>query len=506
MMDLGPILPEILLAALAVAVLAADWVLPKEKKHLLGAFSSLGLAAVYWAMHVGMARKWIPDAANLSMTLPNGSHLFLGFVVDALALYFKKLFLVAALFVLVFSGVFFPRDAENFGEYHALLILVTLGAFLLVGASDLLTVFVSFELMSIPLYVLCGFLKRDRRSGEAGLKYFIVGAVTSALLVYGISLVYASLGTTDLRHLVSPGPVTLTRLGEEDLLLFGFLFVLVPLLFKIAAVPFHLWAPDVYEGAPAPVTAFLAVVPKIAVIALLLRIFVSGMPEAMPLWGWLFGLVGALSMTIGNLLALHQQNLKRLLAYSGISQMGYVLIGLAAIGPVSVSSPPFLQYGYQAVLFYMAAYLFSDLAAFGIVTWLSRIGIETVNACRGLAARFPGLSLIFVIALLSLAGIPPLVGFVGKFYLLVAAFASRLYALVMIGVANSVLSLFYYLRIAKAMYFEREGEPRELPRVPIPMQMALVIASSAVVFIGIFPRVIIDSAQSALQRFLSVFY
>lgn len=501
-------MPEILIAFLALLILVLDWWLPKDRKYMLGYMSALGIVVIYFIFHVSTQTKLIPDAANVYFSLSDKEQFFQGFVVDGFSFFFKKLFLITALAVVIFSIVFFEKQGENLAEYYALLLFSVLGCFLLVGASDLLTLFLSFELMSIPLYILSGYLKHDSRSSEAGLKYFLVGAVTSALLVYGISLVYFSMGTTDLRHLTSPGPVTMTRLAQDHILLIGLVFMLSAFAFKIAAVPFHMWAPDVYEGAPAPVVAFLAVAPKIAVIGLLLRIFTTGMPEAMGLWSWLFALAGALSMTFGNLMALHQQNLKRLLAYSGISQMGYILVGLAAIGPVSLANPPYLQLAYHAVLFYVAAYLFSDLAAFGIVTTLSAHGLETIHACRGLASKHPPLALAFLVSLFSLAGIPPLVGFVGKFYLFAAAFGAKMYWLVFLGVLNSVVSLYYYLQVAKAMYFHKEvGEPlgKTLTEPSLPLRMTLLATGLAIVIVGIFPRLIADGVQTALQRFLSTF-
>ncbi len=501
-MDLTSLSPEILLLVLSVGILGLDWFLPKKEKYVIGYCAILGLSLIFIVVHFTYGTRLFPEAANVLMSLPDGGSYFQGFVVDALALFFKRLFMVAALLALVYSLAYFSEDAPFQGEYYALILFATLGCFLLVSASDLLAIFVSFELMSLPLYILCSYLKHNSRSSEAGLKYFLMGAVTSALLLYGISLVYGSLGTTDLRHLVSPGPVSLVRLAQDPVLLMGLLFILSALAFKIAAVPFHMWAPDVYEGAPTPVVAFLAVAPKIAVIGLLIRVFLSSMSEAGLFWSWAFAILGALSMTVGNLMALHQQNLKRLLAYSGITQMGYFLVGLSAMASLPPLSVPSLQIAYQAVLFYLVAYLFSELTAFGVVTYLSAKGYETVNSCRGLSSRYPIVSLVFLISLLSLAGIPPMVGFVGKFYLFVAAFSSKLYWLVALGVLNSVVSLFYYLRIAKAMYIEKESQEVKLGKPFIPLETALWVGGFVVVLIGIFPKLVVNLAVSALQRYL----
>lgn len=500
-MDLSPLFPELLILGLIVLLLVLDWITPKGKKAVLGYTAIVGVVLIVLAVHLAYGTHFFPGAAELFFNFSNNPMVFQGFVLDAFAVFFNKIFLLAALAALIFSSFFFKSKSENQGEYYVLLLFVAVGCSLLVSASDLLVFFVSFELMSIPLYLLAGFSKRDRRSNEAGLKYFLIGAVTSAILLYGIALIYASLGTTDLRRLVSPGPVNLFRLESDPILFIGILFVLGGLMFKIAAAPFHMWIPDVYEGAPTPVVSFLAVGPKLAVIGFIMRIFLSSMPESAPLWTAFFAILSALSMTIGNLMALHQPNLKRLLAYSGIAQIGYILLGLAAINPPTPANPPSMQFGYEAVLFYLVAYALTELAAFGVVTYLNSMGRETVDDCQGLSRVSPGLSFIFLLSLLSLAGIPPLVGFVGKFFLFAAAFQKGLYWLVVLGILNSVIGIFYYFRIANAMYFKKEKEAVSFVAYA-PMQATLWVIGLTVLLIGVYPKSVLDLAQSALQRYL----
>jgi len=500
-MDLSPLFPELLLLGLAILVLVIDWFLPKGKKSALGYIAIIGVVLIILLVHLAYGTKFFPGAAELFFNFNNNPMVFQGFVVDAFAVFFKKIFLLALGVVFIYSSFFFKNKGENQGEYYALMIFVAMGCSLLVSSSDLLLFFVSFELMSIPLYLLAGFSKRDSRSNEAGLKYFLIGAITSAILLYGISLIYASLGTTDLRRLVAPGPINLFHLQSDPVLLIGVIFVLSGLAFKIAAAPFHMWVPDVYEGAPTPVVSFLAVGPKIAVIGFILRIFISSMPESEPLWTLYFAILSALSMTMGNLMALHQTNLKRLLAYSGVAQIGYILLGVAAIQAPTPIAPASVQIGYQAVLFYLVAYALTELTAFGVVTYLGSMGRETVESCQGLARTSPGLAFIFMLSLFSLAGIPPLIGFVGKFYLFAAAFQKQLYWLVILGILNSVVALFYYFRIASSMYFKKEKEETSFIAYA-PIQATLWVIGLTLLIIGVYPKTVIDLAQSALQRFL----
>ncbi len=483
-------IPEIAVLSLALLLLIFDWVTPKGKKVWIGYFSAV-MILVFMGGFLCLAKnRFFPYAAS-----------FHGFVFDAFALYFKELFLLVVFLATLFSVNFFKQDDEGQGEYYALLLFVTLGCFLLVSSADLLMLFLSFEMMSIPLYVMCAYRKKDSKSSESGLKYFLIGAITSALLLYGISLVYAATGTTNL-HAFIEGLVSANKLAYNPILLLGLILMLCAFCFKIAAVPFHMWAPDVYEGAPAPVVAFLAVSPKIAVIGLMTRLFLAGMQPLQPFWVFLFAVLAAFTMTVGNLTALFQQNLKRLLAYSGIAQIGYILVGFASIQPFFKNMPT-LQLGYQAILFYLAAYLFSDLAAFGIVTYLSAHGIEDVKSLKGLAEKNPMIAFLFLISLLSLAGVPPLVGFVGKFYLFLAAVSSRLYWLALLGVVNSVISLFYYLRVARTMYFEKE-EGVSIPYPSFSMQVALLVAVLGILIIGIYPFMITHFSLQVLTPLSNV--
>jgi NADH-quinone oxidoreductase subunit N len=508
-MDVKLLLPEVLLLSLAVLLLILDWFLDKKQKPILGYVAIFGLILIFLVIQF-LTQKNIFSVTDLAMQGAGGKVVFQGFVLDTFTLFFKQLFILIALLASIFSLSYFKKNVEGQGEYYALLLFITLGCFLFVSASDLLILFVSFELLSIPLYVLCAYLKKDARSSEAGLKYFLIGVVTSALLLYGMSLVYASIGSTDLVHLVSTNVISLPKMEQNPLLLIGLLFMICAFAFKIAAVPFHMWAPDVYEGAPAPVVAFLATAPKMAVIGLLTRLFLANMSSLQPFWSLIFMILSALSMTVGNLGALHQQNLKRLLAYSGISQIGYLLVGFSAMLPMSSGVFPPEQQAYQAVLFYVVAYTFAELAAFGVVAYLSENGYESVSSLQGFASQNPMLAFIFLLALLSLAGVPPLVGFAGKFYLFASALNAKLYWLVVLGVVNSVISLFYYLRVAKVMYFntmpQKEEGAGEIAPPSFLMRFALFVACLVVVLVGIYPTFVVRVSQSALYPLSRVFF
>lgn len=464
---------EVCLLVLALVILLMD-AFGYPVKRNLGYLAALGILATgllgshLWGVHT---------------TLFGGM-----WILDPLAFFFKEVFLLLTFIVALVSLDYFEKKSRYQGEYYTILVLVCLGMTMLVSSAELVTLFVSLELISIPLYVLAGFLKHDLKSNEAGIKYFLLGAFASGIIVFGMSLIYGATGTTLLsdiaKRILELGAGSALGSNPMNLaLLVGALFLVVGFGFKIAAAPFHMWAPDVYQGAPTPVTALISVGPKCAGIAIIARVFLGSLLHlqssgAFQLdWRTALALLAVLSMTVGNLAALPQINMKRLLAYSGIAQIGYLLVGLAAATPN----------GLTAVLFYVVVYALTNLGAFGVVILhATYTRSEEIDDYAGLAKRSPTMAFVLLLAFLSMAGAPPLAGFVGKFFLFTAAYQAGLWWLVIIAVINSVISLFYYLKVLRVCYFE---EPtRQTPMViPAPFRLSLGISILAIVFLGLLP-------------------
>ncbi len=401
------------------------------------------------------------------------------FVQDGLALFVKRLFLVAT-FIGLLGGLSLagPPFARRSLEYHLLILASLLGMLVLASARDMLLLFVAFELMSIPLYVLSGFVKTRAEAGESALKFFLVGSVSSAIMVYGLSFVYGAAGTTHLDG------VSKAWAAGDPLILLGFLTAFAGFGFKIAAFPFHMWVPDTYEAASTPFVAWLSVAPKAAGFVAILRLYVEGMGEHV---AWLVPMAAGLAtitVIAGNLMALPQQNAKRLLAYSGIAHIGYMLIGLAA---ASAS-------GTAMVLFYLVAYVFGNMGAFLVVEAVGRSeASETLTAFSGLAQRSPMLALSMLLFLLSLGGIPFVAGFWAKLYVFWAAAEQGLYWLVLLGAILTVVALFYYLVVAKRMYVDA---PLRTGRIPLPasLRLALALCVLGIVVLGVYPKPIVLAA------------
>jgi len=403
------------------------------------------------------------------------------FVQDGLALFAKRLFLWATVIGLLGGLGASPTSTRRAGEYHLLLLASLLGMLVLASARDLVLLFVAFELMSIPLYVLAGFAKRDERAVEASLKFFLVGSVSSAVLAYGLSLAYGAAGSTDLAKVAQAAS------AENPLLLLGLLAALAGFAFKIAAFPFHMWVPDTYEAASTPFVAWLSVAPKAAGFVALFRVYFEGVGERAGAWMPIAAGLAALTIVAGNLMALPQQNAKRLLAYSGIAHIGYMLVGFAA---ASAS-------GTAMILFYLVAYVASNMGAFLVVEAVARAeGSEAVGALRGLAQRSPLLALAMLLFLLSLGGIPFVAGFWAKLYVFWAAATSGLYWLVLVGAVLTVVALFYYLLIAKQMYIEAPEHPGQI-RLSVPLALALALCLVGVLALGIYPKPLVMAALRA---------
>jgi NADH-quinone oxidoreductase subunit N len=451
-------------AALMLAVFVATLVSSPARRRWLGALAAAGvLALAVTAMFLG----------------PAGPQLGGMFVQDGLAIFAKRLFLVAT-FIAILGGLSLPGPwfARRAGEYHLLILASLLGMLALASARDLILLFVAFELMSIPLYVLAGFAKRQAESVEAALKFFLVGSVSSAVMAYGLSFVYGAARTTDLAG------VAAALGGGDPLLRLGLVATFAGFGFKIAAFPFHMWVPDTYEAAPTPFVAWLSVAPKAAGFIALFRVYFEGVGPAVTLWVPVAAGLATVTIIGGNLMALPQQNAKRLLAYSGIAHIGYMLVGLAA---ASAS-------GTAMVLFYLVAYVFGNMGAFLVVEAVARAeGSEHVAAFRGLAQRSPLLALAMLLFLLSLGGIPFVAGFWAKLYVFWAAAVAGLYWLVLVGAILTVVALFYYLVIAKRMYIE---PPATGGRIPLPPSLALsvLLCVLGVVALGLYPKPVVMAA------------
>ncbi|MEE8582193.1 MAG: NADH-quinone oxidoreductase subunit N [Myxococcota bacterium] len=398
--------------------------------------------------------------------------------IDSLSSFTMVLVGLGALLSVWLSITYLPVLHINHGEYYALLLLSTAGMFIMVSAIDMIALFMGFELMSIPLYALAGFDRRKLRSNESGLKYFLIGAFASAILLYGMALLYGATGHTDFAGIRAAFD------ASSPLALAGLSLLVVGLAFKVASVPFHLWVPDVYEGAPTSITAFMSVTVKTSAFVILLRFLVLALPESAlgeTVEGLksVFWLLAALSMIVGNVMAIIQTNVKRLLAYSSIAHAGYLLIGFAAGTPEARS----------AILFYLLVYVFMNLGAFGVVIALARGGREweRIEDYAGLARSRPGLAAVMTLFLIALAGIPGTAGFMAKFYLFSAAIGAEVVVLPIIGVLTSVVSVYYYMRLPMAMYMREppEEEPAEASSNEL---LVLAVCAALVVYLGLFPN------------------
>jgi NADH-quinone oxidoreductase subunit N len=462
--DLLALLPELVLAGLGMLVLIVGLAARPRHGGWLG-----GLAVVSLAV-TGVALAW---AARFTVA---GAPYFFGmFTVDHFAVFFKALFLLSSALAVLLSLDYLDRNDYRAGEYHSLILFATLGMMVMASGTNLVAIYVGLELMALSTYILAGYFRREVKSNEAAAKYFVLGALSSGVLLYGLSLLYGATGTLDLSALALAlrGPVSTPALVGVALLACGFLF-------KVAAAPFHVWTPDVYEGAPTPITAFMSVGPKAAAFAIFLRVFLGGLGPLSHFWFWLVGGAAALTMIWGNVAALIQDNVKRMLAYSSIAHAGYALLGLVAGG----------ELGVQSVLLYMLVYTVTNLGAFGFVILLESKGFagETVQDYAGLARRHPVAAFGMLLFLLSLGGIPPTAGFMGKLYLFAAAVKAGYVWLVVIGVVMSAVSLYYYFRIVLQMYL-REGEGAEpAALVAAPWTERVIVACAVVVLlIGMMP-------------------
>lgn len=488
--SLGYFLPEILLTGVIIVLIVADLILKRERSAYTSFVALAGLVAVFVAV---LYQYDLGQRSIFNDML----------AVDPFALYFKVLFLASTFVVIFLSIGSIELAGRPVGEYFTLLVATTLGMFLMASATNLITIFISIELVSITSFILAAYLKTRRRSSEAGLKYAIYGAFSSGLMLYGISLLYGLTGTLNIYEI---SEVLSTSMPDRLTLFISVLLILAGFGYKIAAVPFHFWAPDVYEGAPTPITAFLSVGPKAAGFALLIRFFNvalvthggNGAESWLPIggldWPQLLAVVAAATMTLGNLVAIMQENVKRLLAYSSIAHAGYALMGTVVLS----------EQGIYATIFYLVVYYLMNLGAFLVVIInQDLLGGENVDDYHGLAWRAPIPAVAMGVFLFSLTGLPPTAGFIGKFYLFAALIdgGPAYYWLAVVGILNSVVSLYYYARVLRAMFIEGKEEEEQLSLLSVSPYYVVLLAVLVIptVLLGVYWAPLADFAQHSVE-------
>jgi len=467
--DLVSLAPVLVLSVFAMMVLLVDLYVKRDKTLVI--FISL----------VGLLMTAISAFAKFDLPVHSFND---SYVVDELSVFFIMIFTLSSALAILLSIDYNKREGIRMGEYYSLILLCTVGMILLASSTDMIMIFLGIEIVSICLYVLAGIRRSDPKSNEAALKYFLLGAFATGFLLYGMTLVYGATGTTKLGLIAEL--IREEQIASKPLMLMGIVLLIIGFGFKVASVPFHMWAPDVYHGAPTPVTAFMAVGPKAAAFAAFFRVFAEAMPVLSPSWESLLCIVAVLSMFIGNVGAIMQTNIKRLLAYSSVSHVGYILIAVIAKNSLGSSS----------LVFYMLAYAFMIFGAFGIVILIGRKENEMLEIAdySGLAYKHPLMAISMSVFLLSLGGMPPLAGFVAKFYIFSAAIKEGFVTLVVLAVLNSVISFYYYLKVIVYMYMkEPEGE-FQISLAPMTV-FVVVIAMVGTAGLGIFPDPILYFTQ-----------
>ncbi len=481
-------LPIVLLTLFALGILLIDLMLEPEKKWVNPATAVIGV--LFSATGVYKVQMWL-EAANS----PGVPGMMRTMVMDHYSIYFFYLFLAATVIAILMSARYLEIENENHGEYYALMLLAVAGMMCMACGTDIVLLFIGLELMAISTYVLVGFLRRDRRSNEAALKYLLLGAFSSGIFAYGLSLLYGLTGTTSLQGIqyqlyqnVMPGPY-------KPVAIIALITTMTGLLFKIAAIPFHQWAPDAYEGAPTSITGFMSVAVKAAAWAMLLRVLISGLMPMRPIWAPMLVFVSIATMTGANFAALTQTNTKRLLAYSSIAHVGYMLLGLVA-GTATTLSPD----GIKGILIYLLVYTFMNLGAFGVITALRHRNVigDELDDLNGLYSRAPVEAVLMLVFMLSLAGIPPLAGFWGKYFIFLSLIGTQHYALAALGVLYSVFGLYYYLKIANAMFMAAPAKGEERLPVSLSMRAAIALAGIATLYIGLLPNSFIQMVNWSL--------
>ncbi|MGI8966322.1 MAG: NADH-quinone oxidoreductase subunit N [Limisphaerales bacterium] len=488
---------EIAVVVLGLIILLADLWMPTEHKRKLGYVAAGGLSIIFAASFF-TPMSWSSESFSTVHEHTTVIKIIKSFgdmlVVDSLAIFFKQFFILAAIFVLLMAIEFADRIQTGISEFYALILFALSGMMFAASANDFVLVFVALELVSISFYILNSFQRNRLASLEAGIKYLMLSALSAAFLVFGIALIFGTATTTnfsEIQTLLQSTPA----LAIKPIFLLGLLFVVVGLGFKIAAFPFQVWAPDVYQGSPAPATAFLAVGSKAAGIVLLLRVLFSAVPEVAQHWNKLLMILAAITILYGNLCAIPQRNLKRLFGYSSIANAGYLLLGFV----------PLSQAGTSAILYYLAGYLFSVIATFTVICIITRQNeSEDVTILAGLSQRSPLLAAAMTLAMVSLAGIPPLAGFFGKFLLLKAIVEQApvnpaYYFVAAIAIIGVVISLYYYFGIIRAIYWSKETTDLSPILISTPTKISLLVCVAGMFFLGLFPNRLLEKTTEVAK-------
>lgn len=477
LMSWGALLPFLVITGTGLLVLVLDPLTTPERRDRLPLVSLGGVVVA---------------AAIILLQWQDTEIVFGGMLAaDSFAAFFNLIFLLVAGLTLLISIAYIRHTGLEHGEYSALLLFSTLGMMVMASSLDLMTIFLGLETLSISLYILAGFLREQLKSNESALKYLLLGAFASGFVLYGIALVYGATGSIDLRQVAQV--LARGQVANPTLLVIGMGLLIVGFGFKVAAVPFHAWAPDVYEGAPTSVTAFMIAGTKAAAFAAFLRILMTALPALQPDWSRVLWVLAALSMTIGNVVAIAQTNIKRMLAYSSIAHAGYILVALATG----------TKLGSGAILFYLAAYVFMNLGVFAVIVALARRGEErlAVDDFAGLGLSRPALGAAMAVFMFSLAGVPPTAGFMGKLYIFSAAIQADYIVLAILGVANSVVSAYYYLRVTVVMYMSPTqgdaGQPAALA-----LRLAVLVAVGGTLLLGLFPSQVLEAALRSVAALL----
>jgi NADH-quinone oxidoreductase subunit N len=474
--NLAVVMPEVILSVIAMVLLLVNVFVPSKNKGYLGYLSLIGLAATAASAVSG----WGPAVSGFGGAV----------VQDNFAIFFKVIFLISAALAILISDRYMAQEECNQGELYPLILFATVGMMLMAGGTDLMVIFLGLELLSVCLYVLAGFNRANLKSNEAGLKYFLLGAFSTGFLLYGMALTYGATGSTKLQAIYAQ-VASNHDIAANPIFVVGMLLIAVGFSFKIAAAPFHMWTPDVYEGAPTPMTAFMSAGPKAAGFAAFIRVMIFAFPMLKTDWTALLWILAVLTMTVGNVIALSQDNIKRMLAYSSIAHAGYALVGFTACNAE----------GAAGILFYMLSYAFMNIGAFAVIILIGKKGEKNGNVqdFAGLAYKKPLLALVFSVFLFSLAGIPPTAGFIGKFYLFSAAIKSGYVGLAIIGVLNSAASVYYYLRVMVFMYMKDPTEEFDWAGATPSIALCLLVSVGATLVLGIVPGLVLQLAQKAVQ-------
>jgi NADH-quinone oxidoreductase subunit N len=493
--DVIKILPEIIVLVTGVLVMILDLILPRGKTE-----NSKRVVVAMLAV-AGFVAAGVASILLIGYTPPQGvlSSSFSGmFIRDDFTTFLELIFIATGILTCFISPTYFTKRDMLLGDYVSLVVWSVLGMMVTGAAGDLMMLFVGIELVSISVYIMTGFARNDKGSSEGAIKYFLLGILATAILAYGFAWLYGMTGETNLNAIARS--IQTNNLASDPGLTFAMLLLIVAFGFKIAAVPFHVWTPDAYEGAPTPVTAFMSVGPKIAGFAALLRLLIQGMPTLASQWAIIIAILAVLTMTLGNIIAIMQEDVKRMLSYSSIAHTGYILIGLAAFS--NVASPEKKTDAIASVLLYSLSYLFMNMGAIAVVAWIqNKGGGSKISDFNGLSTWAPLSALLMAVCLVSLTGIPPTGGFVGKFYVFRAAIDNGYTWLAIVGALNSAVSAYFYLNLIFSMYFR--PAPAGVERVQkggaFLVFTGIALATIAVIFMGIYPSPLIDFAKEGAQ-------